>query len=449
MSFETETESSTTSSTKAQLSHKYKVLLLLFYAGVLIAAGLTGGSAEIVLLVAYALAVSACALQSAVYLRAGALTQGVLMLFLALAFVFIGYERSKPIIARYELYRSAQSQHGSDCDEANAHACHMLASAARNWGKKEEAGKYYTAACLLGDEEACADWNRLYTGEGELSEMIRSNITEKLCEEDNLTACVQKAELLMEQRESEEAKELLEQACEAQVPEGCGLLGKYYSSRSILRAQKLYEKACELSRGQCWREEFTCQNLVDSWRRFEEAGELDETLALCRSLCEDGSKFACWELDYFRTQRKNLHRQLGDKKKQEGDIVGAAAHYSKLCDLGMSQPECYKLEYLCGNVSLGEFRKRNPTAEKKEETLELCKAYCHKGIDTACGGVAAFYHDEEQEAESLVFLHKECGLDKEQCRSLEHRCKFYSEDLLERYPQRREEIQSICKEYRE
>lgn len=353
----------------------------------------------------------------------------------------------KSIIA-FRNYQAAEKEYLSKCSASDAHACHQFATAARSWGNKEEAAKYFSVACFLGDKEACADWNTAYQKDKDLSPELRRALAESLCSQGNLESCVQKGTYLIKEGKRDEAVGIFRKACDEDVPSGCDYLGDASRGESIVTAIQYLDKACKLNEAYCWRKGFVCDQLPHRWRHYEKRGELEESIQLCRAICRSGSRTSCWPLEAYTRQVEHYHEDKGDKFKEKGDIINAARHYEKVCQMKRTEFSCQKKEYVCGNVSMGEFLERNPDAREKEETVAFCEEYCKAGIATACGGVSAFYSDTENDFESLRYLKAECDLGKKECRGLELRCTFDADKMTKALPDKAEEIEVICRDHR-
>jgi len=182
---------------------------------------------------------------------------------------------------------------------------------------------------------------------------------------------------LYNQKSYEEAKPLLEAACDGGIMYGCALLGKLYqngwgATQDYVQARTLYQKACDGgSGGGCYNLGFLYQNGMGVAQDYVQAATLQ------KMACDGGSLDGCYLLGVLY--------QFGRGVTQ--DYAQAATLFQKACGGGIVQA--------CSDLA-GLYQNGQGVALDNAQASALYQKACDGGLQPSCAMAAALGGQLEQ-----------------------------------------------------
>ena len=186
------------------------------------------------------------------------------------------------------------------------------------------------------------------------------------------------ARALYNQKNYEEAKPLLEEACDGGVVYGCAILGTLYqngwgAAQDYAQALKLYQKACDDgSGGGCYDLGFLYQSGQGVPQDYAQAGTLE------KKACDSGSLGGCYLLGTLY--------QFGRGVTQ--DYAQASALYQKACGGGNLQA--------CSDLA-GLYQNGNGVPQDNAQARALYRKACDGGLQPSCTIAATLNKQQEQQ----------------------------------------------------
>ena len=183
---------------------------------------------------------------------------------------------------------------------------------------------------------------------------------------------------LYNQKSYEEAKPLLEAACDGGIMYGCALLGKLYqngwgATQDYVQARTLYQKACDGgSGGGCYNLGFLYQNGMGVAQDYAQAATLQ------KMACDGGSLDGCYLLGTLY--------QFGRGVTQ--DYTQASALYQKACGGGNAQA--------CSDLA-GLYQNGQGVTQDNTQARTLYQKACDGGLQPSCSIAATLSRQQGQQ----------------------------------------------------